>query len=123
MARRRISHQDGVSAIERYREDPNQGDLATAVRYLLEELSEQAPGNSVEVRVAPYGATQCIQGPRHARGTPPNLVEMSPETWFQLAVGTLSWRDAIDGFLVSQSGMRADLSAHLPLWPNPKQRH
>ncbi|MBU6144566.1 MAG: hypothetical protein KGQ56_03760, partial [Acidobacteria bacterium] len=84
MARRRISHLDGKSAIESCLspDDFSQEKLTTAVRYLLEELAEVAPGNSVEVRVPPLGATQCIEGPRHTRGTPPNVVEMAPETWF-----------------------------------------
>ena len=90
-------------------------DLTTAVRFLLEELAEMAPGNSVEVRVPPLGATQCIEGPRHTRGTPPNVVEMSPETWFAVATGALNWNDAVAAGKVSASGTRADLSDVLPL--------
>ena len=56
-------------------------DLRDAVRFLLEELAAQAPGRSVEVRVPPYGAVQCVEGPRHTRGTPPNVVEIDPMTW------------------------------------------
>jgi hypothetical protein len=89
--------------------------LATACRYLLEELAERAPGNSVEVRVPPYGATQCIEGPRHTRGTPPNTVEMNPDVWFDLATGQLTWSEAMAAAKVSASGTRADLSAVLPL--------
>ena len=90
-------------------------EFATAVRFLLEELAEVAPGNSVEVRVPPLGATQCIEGPRHTRGTPPNVVEMSPETWFVVATGALKWSDAVSAGKVSASGTRADLSEVLPL--------
>ena len=90
-------------------------DLTTAVRFLLEELAEMAPGNSVEVRVPPLGATQCIEGPRHTRGTPPNVVEMSPDTWFAVATGALNWNDAVAAGKVSASGTRADLSDVLPL--------
>lgn len=90
-------------------------DLATAVRFLLEELAEVAPGNSVEVRVPPLGATQCIEGPRHTRGTPPNVVEMTPETWFAVATGSITWNDAVAAGKVSASGTRADLSEVLPL--------
>jgi hypothetical protein len=90
-------------------------ELATAVRFLLEELAEVAPGNSVEVRVPPLGATQCIEGPRHTRGTPPNVVEMTPETWFAVATGALKWADAVAAGKVSASGTRADLSEVLPL--------
>jgi len=117
MARRRISHLDGKSAIESCLspDDFSQEKLTTAVRYLLEELAEVAPGNSVEVRVPPLGATQCIEGPRHTRGTPPNVVEMAPETWFDLATGRLDWADAISSGLVSASGVRATLEEVLPL--------
>lgn len=93
--------------------------LATACRYLLEELAERAPGNSVEVRVPPYGATQCIEGPRHTRGTPPNTVEMNPDTWFALATGAMSWSQALAEAKVQASGTRADLSEVLPLIHNP----
>ena len=85
------------------------------MRYLLEELAERAPGNSVEVRVPPLGATQCIEGPRHTRGPPPNVVEMSPETWFDLATGRQTWSDALAAAKVSASGVRADLGDVLPL--------
>jgi hypothetical protein len=85
------------------------------VRYLLEELAERAQGNSVEVRVPPLGATQCIEGPRHTRGTPPNVVEMSPETWFDLATGKITWRDALAAHKIHASGVRADLAEVLPL--------
>ena len=89
--------------------------LATAVRYLLEELGTVAAGNSVEVRVPPFGAVQCIAGPRHTRGTPPNVIEMSPETWFTLATGSLAWDDAIASGLVTASGVRAEIKDQLPL--------
>lgn len=117
MARRRISHLDGKTAIEAClsANDSAQENLTTAVRYLLEELAEVAPGNSVEVRVPPLGATQCIAGPRHTRGTPPNVVEMAPETWFDLATGRIAWPDAIASGLVSASGVRATLEEVLPL--------
>ena len=117
MARRRISHLEGKTAIQAClsANDSAQENLTTAVRYLLEELAEVAPGNSVEVRVPPLGATQCIAGPRHTRGTPPNVVEMAPETWFDLATGRLAWPDAIASGLVSASGVRATLEEVLPL--------
>ena len=115
MARRKIQHQEGIRAIRSCLEDPDSADLATAVRYLLEELAEAAAGNTVEVRVPPYGATQCIAGPRHTRGTPPNVVEMSPENWLNLAIGRISWREAVERNLVSSSGVRASLEEVLPL--------
>ncbi|MEH0935713.1 sterol carrier family protein [Micromonospora psammae] len=86
-----------------------------AVRTLLTALAERAPGRSVEVRVPPYGAVQCVPGPRHTRGTPPNVVETDPATWLELATGRLRWADAVTEGRVRVSGNRADLSAHLPL--------
>ncbi|MEU8259510.1 sterol carrier family protein [Micromonospora sp. NPDC048999] len=86
-----------------------------AVRTLLAVLAERAPGRSVEVRVPPYGAVQCVTGPRHTRGTPPNVVEMDPATWLALATGRLGWAEAVTEGRVRVSGARADLSAHLPL--------
>ncbi|WP_346537314.1 sterol carrier family protein [Micromonospora sp. DPT] len=86
-----------------------------AVRALLTALAERAPGRSVEVRVPPYGAVQCLPGPRHTRGTPPNVVEMDPATWLAMATGRLSWAEAVTEGRVQVSGNRADLSAHLPL--------
>ena len=91
-------------------------ELTTAVRFLLEELAARAPGNSVEVRVPPLGATQCIEGPRHTRGTPPNVVEMTAETWFALATGSLNWDEASADGKISASGTRADISEVLPLF-------
>lgn len=94
---------------------PDRRTLATAVRYLLEELAERAPGNSVEVRVPPFGVTQCVEGPRHTRGTPPNVVEISPKVWLELATGRTTWASANHAGRISSSGTRADISAHLPL--------
>lgn len=86
-----------------------------AVRHLLDRLAAAAPGRTVEIRVPPYAAVQAIAGPRHTRGTPPNVVETDPRTWLELATGRLAWADALARGLVSASGARADLSAHLPL--------
>ena len=130
MARRRIKHDDGIEAINaviQARKDSiplaeSDQQFITAVRYLLEELAEVAPGNSVEVRVPPLGATQCIEGPRHTRGTPPNVVELSPRVWFDLALGTLSWESAVTEHLVSSSGVRASLEDVLPLTLKHVQR-
>lgn len=96
---------------------PERVDLKTAVRYLLEELAARAPGASVEVRVPPFGVTQCVAGTRHTRGTPPNVVETDPLTWLLLATGRLAWAAAQDDGRLTVSGNRADLSAHLPLDP------
>jgi uncharacterized protein (TIGR03083 family) len=87
--------------------------VAVAVRALLDVLAERAPGKSVEVRVPPFGAVQAIEGPRHTRGTPPNVVETDSFTWLRLATGRTTWMQARPS--VSASGERADLSAYLPL--------
>ncbi len=58
---------------------------------------------------------QCVEGPRHTRGTPPNVVETDPLTWIRLATGRLTWKQALQDAHVSASGERADLDAYLPL--------
>lgn len=98
--------------------DPATDVLRNATRVLLARLAAGAPGRSVEVRVPPFGAVQCVPGPRHTRGTPPNVVETDAVTWLRLATGRLSWSDAVAAGAVRASGHRADLSAFLPL-PRP----
>lgn len=83
------------------------------MRALLADLAARAPGRSVEVRVPPFGAVQCGAGPRHTRGTPPNVVEMEPLTWLALATGRLSWADAMAEGRITASGGRADISGYL----------
>lgn len=95
--------------------DPAPDALREAVRWLLDRLATAAPGRSVEVRVPPYAAVQCITGPRHNRGTPPNVVETDPRTWLDLATGHASWSDAVAAGRVQASGERSDLSPYLPL--------
>ncbi len=96
---------------------PGRTDLATAVRYLLQLLAEKAPGQSVEVRVPPFGAVQVVEGPRHTRGTPPNVVETDAATWIALALGEETWADAAAAGRIRASGTRADVSDLLPLRP------
>ena len=96
MARKKINPDVGQAALAAWQSKTADADtLAVAVRYSLEELAKKAPGNSVEVRVPPLGVVQCVEGPRHTRGTPPNTVEMNPDTWFALATGELSWSQAL----------------------------
>jgi hypothetical protein len=89
--------------------------LRAAVRYSLRLLEERVPGRTVEVRVPPFAAIQCVPGPRHTRGTPPNVVETDPLTWLDLAAGRLDWSTAVSAGRVRASGQRADLSRYLPL--------
>ena len=88
---------------------------ATAVRLLTGVLAERAPGRSVELRVPPYAAVQCVDGPRHTRGTPPNVVEADPGAWLELATGRISWIEALAAGRIRASGERADLSSLLPV--------
>ena len=94
---------------------PDRATLARAVRLSLRVLPEIAPGRSVEVRVPPFAAVQCVPGPRHTRGTPPNVIETDPRTWLELATGRLSWADAVAAGRVSASGSRADIAFLLPV--------
>jgi uncharacterized protein (TIGR03083 family) len=89
--------------------------LQLAVRGLAGVLAERAPGRSVEVRVPPFAAVQCVPGPRHTRGTPPAVVETDPTTFLRLSTGRLEWASAVAGGLVRSSGLRTDLSGFLPL--------
>ncbi|MFP3989439.1 sterol carrier family protein [Streptomyces sp. E11-3] len=89
--------------------------LAACTRLLADALAVKAPGASTEVRVPPYAVVQCVEGPRHTRGTPPNVVETDPLTWIRLATGRTEWKTALDEAKVAASGERADLSALLPL--------
>ncbi|WP_097326957.1 sterol carrier family protein [Paractinoplanes atraurantiacus] len=95
--------------------EPERTVLRDAVRALLTELSRRAPGRSVEVRIPPFGAIQCVPGPRHTRGTPPNVVEADPVTWVLVATQRVSWADAVRDGRLRASGIRTDLSEYLPL--------
>ncbi|MGW1516574.1 sterol carrier family protein [Streptomyces sp. NPDC002287] len=89
--------------------------LAACTRLLADALAMKAPGGSVEVRIPPFAVVQCVEGPRHTRGTPPNVVETDPLTWLRLATGRTGWAEALDAAEVSAGGERADLSGLLPL--------
>lgn len=118
-ARRRVPVSEGHHALEVWRSDPSgapRAVVATAVRYTLEELADRSPGRSVEVRVPPYGAVQCIEGPRHTRGTPPNVIETDAATWLALATGQCDWADVEGSGSVRASGQRAVLKDRLPLF-------
>ncbi len=119
-ARRRIPVAAGREAVKQWLALTEAGNVepgmtAMAVRFSLEELAAVAPGRSLEVRVPPWGATQAVAGSIHRRGTPPAVVEMSPEVWLGLVTGRLRWDDAVAAGDVDASGERSDLSALLPL--------
>jgi hypothetical protein len=120
MARRRIPIDVGLAAVRAIQaggvQDKSNDDFVVAVRFLLEDLAVRIPGNSVEVRVPPLGAVQCVPGPQHRRGTPPNVVELSPQTWFALATGQQQIEHALAAGVVIASGVRAtEFAAVLPL--------
>lgn len=95
---------------------PERAAIATAVRLTVRTLAAVAPGASVEVRIPPFAAVQCISGPRHTRGTPPNVAETDPRTWLLLATGLLELSDATASGALRLSGSRAgELAALLPL--------
>jgi Bacterial SCP ortholog len=98
-------------------EQPSRAVLGAAVKTTARWLAQHVPGRSVELRVPPHVAVQCIEGPRHTRGTPPNVVETDAATWLRLATGRLTWDAAVAEGRVTASGNRADLSPHLPLRP------
>ncbi|RFA12554.1 hypothetical protein B7R22_15685 [Subtercola boreus] len=128
MARARILDAEGAAALRDARSAVQSAEdatalatllprpvLAMAVRYSLQVLSERAKGNTVEVRVPPFGAIQCIEGPGHTRGTPPNVVEMDAPTWVALATGDLAWEAGVGRGDIHASGQRADLRGYVPV--------
>lgn len=95
---------------------PARPQLAAAVRATARTLAQDAPGRSVEVRVPPFVAVQCIEGPVHTRGTPPNVVETDAATWLLLATGRLSFDEAVEKHRVEASGSRAgEVARWLPV--------
>lgn len=116
-----VKTRDAVRALEAWLRDdtspaPSRADLAAAVRLTARTLAELAPGASVEVRIPPFVAVQCISGPRHTRGTPPNVVETDPRTWLLLATGLLGIADASATGALRLSGSRAnEIGTWLPL--------
>jgi hypothetical protein len=112
---------DAVHAVEGWLRDdtqpsPSRVELAVAVRLTARTLAAEAPGASVEVRIPPFVAVQCISGPRHTRGTPPNVVETDPRTWLLLATGLLRVEDAAASGELRLSGSRAgEVAGWLPV--------
>lgn len=98
------------------RDAPPRAELADAVRTTARTLAQVAPGSSVEVRVPPFVAVQCIIGPRHTRGTPPNVVETDPRTWLEVATGVRGFDHALADGSITASGSRAAEVGHwLPI--------
>jgi hypothetical protein len=96
--------------------EPDRNEIAAAVRLTARALAALAPGASVEVRVPPFVAVQCISGPKHTRGTPPNVVETDPRTWLLLVTGLKSFDESVAEGLLQLSGSRArEVSLWFPL--------
>ncbi|MEN9737129.1 MAG: hypothetical protein RJA26_362 [Actinomycetota bacterium] len=130
MAKRRIPITEGLAAVQQLRAvtaggagadrsgdaAPANPTLTTAVRFLLEDLAQRIPGNSVEVRIPLFGAVQCVAGPDHRRGTPPNVVEMNAQTWLEICLGEKSVDQALaEGQLVASGTRALEFAAVLPL--------
>jgi hypothetical protein len=130
VAKRRIPITDGLAAVQSLRAPEAGGaglaragtaafdnpTLTTAVRFLLEDLAQRIPGNSVEVRVPLFGAIQCVAGPDHRRGTPPNVVELDAQTWLALCLGEETVEQALAAGRLRASGTRAlEFAQVLPL--------
>ena len=117
MPRRRIKVQDGEAAVRSFLASThNKAEFDLAVRFLLEEMTARFPGNSVELRVPPLGAVQCIEGPSHKRGTPANVVELDPASWLELALGKASFEQLHQLGKLSASGNRSDLAGLFPIF-------
>jgi hypothetical protein len=86
-------------------------EIMSQVKEILAKIYKIAPGHAVELRIPPYSAIQCVEGPKHTRGTPPNVVEMSAEVLFDISKGKINWASAISDGRISASGERSDLSA------------
>ncbi|MCB0931715.1 MAG: hypothetical protein KDB71_07440 [Mycobacterium sp.] len=111
-----------LTAVERWLREalspaPSRAELAAAVRLTARMLAAAAPGASVEVRIPPFAAVQCISGPRHTRGTPPNVVETDPRTWLLLVAGLTGFEDAAASGDLRVSGPRAgEIASLFPLF-------
>ncbi len=85
-------------------------EIMEQVKVILGQISKIAPGHAVELRIPPYSAIQCVEGPKHTRGTPPNVVEMKAEALFDLVAGKLTWAVGVDNGTIHASGERSNLS-------------
>ncbi|MEU3606528.1 sterol carrier family protein [Streptomyces sp. NPDC035033] len=110
-----VVHTDDLAAATGVEIPYDRQALAACTRLLADALAAKAPGGAVEVRIPPYAVVQCVEGPRHTRGTPPNVVETDPLTWIRLATGRTDWAAERDAARIAASGERADLTGLLPL--------
>lgn len=113
--KKQITKQEGEEAVA-LALSGDEPSIATATRYLLQETAKLYPGGSVELRVPPFGAVQCVEGLSHNRGTPPNVVELDPTSWILLATGKASFASLKESGKLSASGSRSDLSELFPIF-------
>ena len=85
-------------------------EIKNQVKTILEAVKKFSPGKSVELRIPPYAAIQCVSGVIHRRGTPPNVVEMSAETLIKLLENPSQWHKFRDLGLISASGTNSNLT-------------
>jgi len=83
--------------------------LKSRVREILKIVQQLSPGNSVELRIPPYAAIQCVSGSVHRRGTPPNVVEMSAQTLIKLIENPNLWEQLCSIGMISASGTNSNL--------------
>ncbi|MEU5838668.1 sterol carrier family protein [Streptomyces diacarni] len=110
-----VVHSDDLARATGVRVPLDRQATAATVRVLADALAAKAPGGAVEVRVPPFAVVQAVEGPRHTRGTPPNVVETDPLSWIRLATGRLAWGEALEGGRLRAGGERSDLSGELPV--------
>ncbi len=108
MVKKQIPSAEGLAAIENR-------NLPTATRYLLQEIEKRFPGGTVELRVPPYGAIQCIAGMDHRRGTPPNVVELEPELFLDLCLGSAKWQEGVRTGASVSGAMANEVASIFPL--------
>ncbi|MDY6050438.1 MAG: sterol carrier family protein [Corynebacterium sp.] len=95
---------------------PPRAELSAAVRTSARYFAQLAPGHSVEVRIPPFVAIQAIAGPRHTRGTPPNVVETTPVEWLRLVLGLADLAASVEAGVTSSSGhLAGEVGRYLPL--------
>ncbi len=85
-------------------------DLKNQVKKILKVIEAIAPGRSVELRIPPYAAIQCVAGSTHRRGTPPNVVEMNAQTLLNLSKSPQNWDKLCSEGEISASGTNSNLT-------------
>ena len=85
-------------------------EIKSQVKKILKVVQELAPGRSVELRIPPYAAIQCVEGGNHRRGTPPNVVEMDAQTLLKLSKSPQNWDQLCSAGAISASGTNSNLA-------------